>query len=277
MKKRRINNTAVTSLCLLILISSLITSCIKENRCNCPYYLTLINSSEFLATSGNTVLWFFDKSTIEDFYQLEKMEIDSSYLFTVSRRCDAVHIWSNVSQRSYVDEDRAVLVCNGQEMDPLYYATSPLTRYIESDTVEVCFERMYAKLIVDIAGGDSENYPVSIIVTGSNSGYYADCSLVDEKLVIEKRSEVKSIGESRRFTVNIGKQRSIEELQLSVIMADGSERVYNLGQLLLESGIKSSDDENFLNDIYIFIDLEEYEIKIEIDSWQNEDYVEIEY
>ena len=239
--------------------------------------MTLINSSEFLATSGNTVLWFFDKSTIEDFYQLEKMEKDSSYLFTVSRRCDAVHIWSNVSQRSYVDEDRAVLVCNGQEMDPLYYATSPLTRYIESDTVEVCFERMYAKLIVDIAGGDSENYPVSIIVTGSNSGYYADCSLVDEKLVIEKRSEVKSIGESRRFTVNIGKQRSIEELQLNVIMADGSERVYNLGQLLLESGIKSSDDENFLNDIYIFIDLEEYEIKIEIDSWQNEDYVEIEY
>lgn len=277
MKKRRINNTAVTLLCLLILIPSLITSCIKENRCNCPYYLTLINSSEFLATSGNTVLWFFDKSTIEDFYQLEKMEKDSSYLFTVSRRCDAVHIWSNVSQRSYVDEDRAVLVCNGQEMDPLYYTTSPLTRYIESDTVEVCFERMYAKLIVDIAGGDSENYPVSIIVTGSNSGYYADCSLVDEKLVIEKRSEVKSIGESRRFTVNIGKQRSIEELQLIVIMADGSERVYNLGQLLLESGIKSSDDENFLNDIYIFIDLEEYEIKIEIDSWQNEDYVEIEY
>lgn len=277
MKKRRINNTAVTSLCLLILISSLITSCIKENRCNCPYYLTLINSSEFLATSGNTVLWFFDKSTIEDFYQLEKMEKDSSYLFTVSRRCDAVHIWSNVSQRSYVDEDRAVLVCNGQEMDPLYYATSPLTRYIESDTVEVCFERMYAKLIVDIAGGDSENYAASIIVTGSNSGYYADCSLVDEKLVVEKRSEVKSIGESRRFTVNIGKQRSIEELQLNVIMADGSERVYNLGQLLLESGIKSSDDENFLNDIYIFIDLEEYEIKIEIDSWQNEDYVEIEY
>lgn len=277
MKKRRINNTAVTFLCLLILISSLITSCIKENRCNCPYYLTLINSSEFLATSGNTVLWFFDKSTIEDFYQLEKMEKDSSYLFTVSRRCDAVHIWSNVSQRSYVDEDRAVLVCNGQEMDPLYYATSPLTRYIESDTVEVCFERMYAKLIVDIAGGDSENYPVSIIVTGSNSGYYADCGLVDEKLVIEKRSEVKSIGESRRFTVNIGKQRSIEELLLNVIMADGSERVYNLGQLLLESGIKSSDDENFLNDIYIFIDLEEYEIKIEIDSWQNEEYVEIEY
>lgn len=277
MKKRRINNTAVTLLCLLILISSLITSCIKENRCNCPYYLTLINSSEFLATSGNTVLWFFDKSTIEDFYQLEKMEKDSSYLFTVSRRCDALHIWSNVSQRSYVDEDRAVLVCNGQEMDPLYYATSPLTRYIESDTVEVCFERMYAKLIVDIAGGDSENYPASIIVTGSNSGYYADCSLVDEKLVIEKRSEVKSIGESRRFTVNIGKQRSIEELQLNVIMADGSERVYNLGQLLLESGIKSSDDENFLNDIYIFIDFEEYEIKIEIDSWQNEDYVEIEY
>lgn len=277
MKKRRINNTAVTFLCLLILISSLITSCIKENRCNCPYYLTLINSSEFLATSGNTVLWFFDKSTIEDFYQLEKMEKDSSYLFTVSRRCDALHIWSNVSQRSYVDEDRAVLVCNGQEMDPLYYATSPLTRYIESDTVEVCFERMYAKLIVDIAGGDSENYAASIIVTGSNSGYYADCSLVDEKLVIEKRSEVKSIGESRRFTVNIGKQRSIEELQLNVIMADGSERVYNLGQLLLESGIKSSDDENFLNDIYIFIDLEEYEIKIEIDSWQNEDYVEIEY
>lgn len=277
MKKRRINNTAVTFLCLLILISSLITSCIKENRCNCPYYLTLINSSEFLATSGNTVLWFFDKSTIEDFYQLEKMEKDSSYLFTVSRRCDALHILSNVSQRSSVDEDRAVLVCNGQEMDPLYYATSPLTRYIESDTVEVCFERMYAKLIVDIAGGDSENYPVSIIVTGSNSGYYADCSLVDEKLVIEKRSEVKSIGESRRFTVNIGKQRSIEELQLNVIMADGSERVYNLGQLLLESGIKSSDDENFLNDIYIFIDLEEYEIKIEIDSWQNEDYVEIEY
>ena len=90
-------------------------------------------------------------------------------------------------------------------------------------------------------------------------------------------SEVKSIEESRRFTVNIGKQRSIEELQLNVIMADGSERVYNLGQLLLESGIKSSDDENFLNDIYIFIDLEEYEIKIEIDSWQNEDYVEIEY
>lgn len=277
MKKRRINNTAVTFLCLLILISSLITSCIKENRCNCPYYLTLINSSEFLATSGNTVLWFFDKSTIEDFYQLEKMEKDSSYLFTVSRRCDALHIWSNVSQSSYVDEDRAVLVCNGQEMDPLYYATSPLTRYIESDTVEVCFERMYAKLIVDIAGGDSENYAASIIVTGSNSGYYADCSLVDEKLVIEKRSEVKSIGDSRRFTVNIGKQRSIEELLLNVIMADGSERVYNLGQLLLESGIKSSDDENFLNDIYIFIDLEEYEIKIEIDSWQNEDYVEIEY
>lgn len=223
------------------------------------------------------MLWFFDKSTIEDFYQLEKMEKDSSYLFTVSRRCDALHIWSNVSQSSYVDEDRAVLVCNGQEMDPLYYATSPLTRYIESDTVEVCFERMYAKLILDIAGGDSENYAASIIVTGSNSGYYADCSLVDEKLVIEKRSEVKSIGESRRFTVNIGKQRSIEELLLNVIMADGSERVYNLGQLLLESGIKSSDDENFLNDIYIFIDLEEYEIKIEIDSWQNEDYVEIEY
>ena len=223
------------------------------------------------------MLWFFDRDIITDFYQLDSMPKDSLFTFSISRTNDALHIWSNVSEMSYVDKDRALIICNGRDMDPLYYATTPLKRYVERDSIEVCFKRMYAKLIVDVAGEKGDNYVTSIKVTGSNSGYYANCELVEEKLVIEKKRDARSLDYSNRFTVNIGKQRSFDDLLLTIIMADGSERVYNLGLLLLEKGIESSEDEDFFNDIYIFIDLEEYEITIDVDSWKNGDSVEIEY
>ncbi len=263
----------------LLLAAVLPAACgIKEDRSVCPCYVSLKDTSAIEVKDGSsTLVWFLaGQSTLDSYFNLESGDTAGLREIPVGRKTDRVHVWKGISHKSVIDIGSMSILFNSTDTDPLFWASAELDCNAEEAYAEFGMKRMYARLIIDVIPSGFGSRPESIRITGSTGGYYADKSLAAVPLRIEKSAaRTKASGGTAdmvTFEANIGQQKNLDKLELTVIGEDHSFSGYNLGMLIRSAGIKSEDDPAFFSDIHITIDNIQKTLSVTIEQWDIHNY-----
>ena len=242
-----------TLLCSVIIVS--IASCsIKEDRSECPCVLTVTLHE----TTGKVMIsgWSDGRRIINDILKPDDKECTAKY--RVPR--DRCGISAFRGYEELVLSNDVLLIPEGSQMSCLYACASVIDTDSETAVYKVNFKKNHVKVNLSFRNSDTELCPYDIQVRGTVAGIeMKTLSPVRGNFVCTSET---NDGKGYEFVI----PRQIDE-SLSIDLMRGNEKydTIALGRIIASAGYDWTADE--LADIDLVIDLPRGEISITVSGW----------
>lgn len=258
---------------IVLVLSVLLCSCIKEKREECPCYLSLDFSKIDTLRVKSVHVWFSDslKGIIGDDC-IDKNDFSSFYEIEVPKGSTSIYCWGNLSD-SLIEK---IIYCSS---DKLYFYKSKVPSWDEfaSDTVKL--KREYMRLNVKVIGDVTSTSGLSVSIESNTAGYLVNGEVIEGSFYITPEPTIipAQARNYYEFDFNIIRQKRIEDLRLFLISKkNGLDTIlydYPLGETLAEMGVDMKAEE--LGDVSVIIDFSYLETKITIEEWNGTQKVEV--
>lgn len=244
----------------------LLAGCVKEERGDCPCYLTLnldavVEEGKF-SEAVTTLTPSMDRGTDRDLVNLEKYET-SGYEKKVRRELVSVSVICGQKNALFCDEDCLRFEVYAQADPIMAYAGNVLC---DSDraTADVVLHKQYCRICFLKEGTDSgEEYPYRMRVTAAYNGMNIyDLSPVEGVFIADAVT-----GDSGNPSVVIPRQKGSSVLRLDIMSLDG------VVQCSIDLGVYFSRmaydwEKEDLDDVDLKIDYTKAQVEIGIIPWE---------
>lgn len=264
------------TLCLVML-----GSCIKENRGECPCFLSVDFSSIDTAKVEFIHMWFADahngiirsdtlsSNNFPDFYEIE-----------VPKGSTYIYCWGNIHSSNLINSVLpSITTSTGAESNRLYFYKGTIDSSEEFARDTVHMKREYMKLNIKIIGNVISSSGFSISIESSSMGYFITGDILEGYLKLSPDPIITpmAVEDYFEYTFNIIRQKNMEELRLNMISTEnGKDKLiygFPLGEALTQMGIDMKADE--LGDVSITIDFSQLNPKIIIENWDGTKKIEV--
>ncbi len=277
---RRIRDIKRVSLLLLILLF-LITSCIKEDRSECPSIL-ILDLSRLRKEVKWVNLWVYDSTdVILDHNRIERSDFANRYEIAVPKNVTKVFIWGNIGDSTQItgyDSKSDIISNKGAAMDSLYFFSTIIYPKGEHFFQKVNMSREFLKIYINVLSHLPKGRELQVELRGNTIGYTIQKEVVIGKLSILKNpfERYEENDKWNRFSYIIPKQENIYSLSISLFSNTKNERysigTINLGEIIAE---QFRDNRLIFNDITIVIDFSNLHFSLNIGDWNYDSPLEV--
>ncbi len=245
---------------ILVWITVLVfSSCIKEERGECPCLLSLmIDGTEFLNGEDSVSV----KMTARNYELSEQIGTDVREVkYKVPKSGMTISI-SNGIRNSVLGGDSLVIPV-GFDADKFYADVAFVDISEETAVCHMKAKKQYSVIRLELLGSEDGEYPFGIKVTGQVSGWN-----IRSLLPIDGKFEAEASKDSEgRYHVIVPRQKDNSMIMdLTDRKAGSVEKRFLLGEMIAETGFDWNKDE--LDDIVVYIDHVSARISVEIVPWE---------
>lgn len=261
---------------ILLIFSSLLiySSCIKEERIECPCFLSIDFSLIDTLLIDNVNIWLADsQNNIFLCDTLSRENFTKFYEVAVPKGATHLYCWGNINNSTIKDEEHpSIITPEGASSDKLYFFSTKIDTSDEFGKETVKMKRYYTGIFVKVSGEASADEGVKLEIKSSSTGYYISGKIYEGIYSCHRESYSDCL-----YDFNIIKQKTPEDLIISLYtMENGIEEKvteFPLGAALNRVGIDMSGDK--MGDVFITIDYSSMSAKVTVENWQNTTHTEI--
>ena len=234
-------------------------SCIKENRENCPSWLTIDLSKVDTATVSNLSIFIIngDKKICKEIY-LSKDLIKENIEVELERKGYWIYSWGNISKNTILNSQSQTLEIVPESCaDSLYFDKSYILATAETNKTVVLPEKNYINIKVFLEGIE-KNDEYSIFFESETSGYFIN----GEKIL--KNFKI-SAPYNEFSSANIIRQFDYNKLNLLIYNNEHNIKI-PIGELIMNDPPAGFPEK--LSDITLKIDFSQSILTIEIEGWK---------
>ena len=270
--------------CLSFLFNITMNSCsIKEDRIECPCYLSLDFSDVDSSTINNILIWFTDSNNnIIKSDSINKHSFSKSYKTTVKRGITNIYCWSNyndmLSYKSnqitkYDDPIIPSFIVNDKKaMDNIYSCIKQIDTNTESMNVNINMKKTFLSFRVKIIGLKDIKPNYKLMIVSGSKGYSFNGEILQSTYkYFPKGIRVNSIynlWDTYHFLVPL--QEDAKQLNLAMINNNKKTTIFPLGEKLESCGIDLK--KSYRDDIVITIDFSSLNVDVNITNWCSVSY-----
>jgi len=260
--------------CLLFYNITICSCSIKEDRIDCPCYLSLDFSNIDSSYIKDVLIWvtdYDDNIILTD--SINKSSFKKPYKTTIKRDIINLYCWSNykkmISFKNTESENYVTpnFVINSNEaMDNIYSCIKQINTNQENTSVSINMKRTFLSFRVRIIGLKNNQPKYRLMVESGASGYYINGEILESmyKYFPEnvRINSLYDIWDTYHFLVPL--QEDPDKLNL-VMIDNNKTKVFPLGKKLESCGIDLKTSHR--DDIIITIDFSSLNVDVNIDNW----------
>ncbi len=243
----------------ILLTTLLLSSCIKENRENCPSWL-ILDLTEIDTTLVENLALFIvsEENKICNEIYLEKENIKDHIELEVEKRSYSIFGWGNISEKSILNtQEQSIEITAGKDADPLYFHKSHIKTTGEKHREKIFPDKNYINIQIFLEG-NIKNEDREIFLESETAGYLLNGEKIDRKIEIPAPYQ-------EFCSANIIRQFDYKNLNLLIINDYEGFRI-PIGELIMKDPPAGFPEK--LSDITLRIDFSESRITIKIGGWK---------
>lgn len=265
----------------LLILFLLLTSCIKEDRKDCPSVL-ILDLSAIRKEVKWVNLWVYDSADMVIRHEhIERSNFSKRYEVEIPRRETKIFIWGNIGDSTKItgfNSKSEIISNNGVTMDSLYFFSSMIYPNGEYYYQWVKMNREFLKIYINVLSQLTDGGELQVVLHGKTIGYTIQREAVKGELSLLKNpfERYKENGKWNRFSYIIPRQREISSLSVSLISHQSNENKL-IGRINIGEIIADLINENTIElfDITVVIDYSALRFLINIGKWSYEAPLEV--
>jgi len=282
MKSRKLLKYFGFLFCLLICYITTYSCSIKEDRIECPCYLSLDFSDVDSSSIKNILIWFTDDNdNIIKTDSINKSYFRNIYKTTIKRGITNLYCWSNYKNMiSYNSKENIksgnysvpnFVINSNEAMDNIYSCIKKIDTNNESNSVTIDMKKTFLSFSVKIIGLKDNKPNYKLMIDSGASGYHMNGEILKSnyKYFPEdiRINSLYDIWDTYHFLVPL--QEDPTKLNL-VMINNNKTTIFHLGEKLESCGIDLKT--SYRDDIIITIDFSSLNIDLDINNWYSGSY-----
>ena len=242
----------------------LLSSCICEDRSNCPSWLNL----DFSAMSQqieSVHLIFQSEKGIFFLDTLFPEEWQRPYEIPLKKGRISLAVFCNIQNMQLCND--AYLIPIGEQADPIHTDFQWLDLTHETETLHILPKKNHITLFMNLIGYHPEKETLEIIIQGTAQGYDLNGNVVLGSFSSTAQpTPLAHIVSDRlpEFSCRIPRQKD-NKLELIVRVRDSITHRFPLGQAMMDAGLNMQQET--LDDWHFTLDLSKLSLTLDIEDW----------